>query len=132
MTATQIKWTRVTAGHYDSTDGQWRIDTCSDKRSRWELRALTDRPGSTGSSWGSVGRYPSLKMAKEDATEGRRASARRSVQFEGDGYQRGRGVCLVVTSKGIEIDGTYDHGFGSMPGLVLDWNSIDAARESVA
>ena len=44
---------------------------------------------------------------------------------------RSEGFELIVTRKGVEVRGWYDHIVG-LPGFSLPWAELDRARERVA
>ena len=62
-------WTRISAGHYDSTNGKYRIDRCDDNKSRFDVRVLFDRGEFEESSWEAIGCCASLYEAKQYANE---------------------------------------------------------------
>jgi hypothetical protein len=64
-----IEWERVSAGHYDSADGKWRIDTCKDNKARFELYMFTEGMGGSEPSYEGVGCYPNQRDAKAAAQD---------------------------------------------------------------
>ena len=56
--------------------------------------------------------------------------ARREKTFT-VGHERGSGIALTLTRKGVEVDAWYDGGFGGMEGLVVTWEELLAAKSEV-
>ena len=64
---TDHEWVRVSAGHYDSADGQYRIDTCSANKRRWDLSKSTTDPAYSEPFWNEFACVRTLAEAKDAA-----------------------------------------------------------------
>ena len=62
-------WTRISAGHYDSWNGKYRIDSCSDNKTRFEVSVLFDRGKFEEPSWEMICCCASLYEAKQYAND---------------------------------------------------------------
>ena len=113
LKATSAQWVRVSNGHYDATDGQWRIDTCSSNSSRWDLYELTDYDGYS-SSWEEIACRTSMRELQQMVQE--LEASGKHVHVEPDAQDDDLATSFTIRSRKTAYTECPDCGGGVLGG----------------